>query len=96
MFNELYEDGKDDLIEFEKKIGKVENFLMILYPLQPITFVFIRNTIQAINSEEFIEEQIFNWTYSDEQNAKEKWEGKDNPYLTLPRMVTRPSNARSN
>jgi hypothetical protein len=42
---------------------------------------------RAINSGEFIEEQIFNWTYSDEQNSKEKWEGKDNPYLTLPRMV---------
>ena len=36
---------------------------------------------------EFIEEQIFNWTYSDEQKAKDSWKGKSNPYAVLPRMV---------
>ena len=43
----------------------------------------------------FIEEQIFNWTYSDEQRAKENWAsspleragGEANPYASLPRMV---------
>ena len=42
---------------------------------------------RAINSGEFIEEQIFNWTYTDEQKAKESWEGDINPYASLPRMV---------
>ena len=42
---------------------------------------------RAINSGEFIEEQIYNWTYSDEQKAKESWIGSNNPYLSLPRMV---------
>jgi hypothetical protein len=42
---------------------------------------------RAIESGEFIEEQIFNWTYSDEQKAKESWEGEVNPYAMLPRMV---------
>jgi hypothetical protein len=89
LFNELYEDGKDeDLIEFEKKIGKVENFDADIIPITTDHFLYLSGTpFRAINSGEFIEEQIFNWTYSDEQNAKEKWEGKDNPYLTLPRMV---------
>ena len=36
---------------------------------------------------EFIEEQIYNWTYSDEQEAKLNWRDKNNPYLSLPRMV---------
>jgi hypothetical protein len=36
---------------------------------------------------EGIEEQIFNWTYSDEQRAKQDWAGADNPYAALPRMV---------
>jgi hypothetical protein len=31
--------------------------------------------------------EIFNWTYSDEQKAKENWKEGDNPYATLPRMV---------
>ena len=42
---------------------------------------------RAIASGEFIEEQIFNWTYSDEQRAKQTWKGEDNPYASLPRMV---------
>jgi hypothetical protein len=35
-----------------------------------------------------LEDQIFNWTYSDEQNAKASWRGEgNNPYASLPRMV---------
>ena len=40
-----------------------------------------------MNSGEFIEEQIFSWTYSDEQRAKESWIGSGNPYISLPRLV---------
>lgn len=57
----------------------------------PITtkyYLFLSGTpFRAINSGEFIEDQIFNWTYSDEQRAKEEWKGANNPYLALPRMV---------
>lgn len=42
----------------------------------------------AANSVKFIEEQIYNWTYSDEQRANENWgDAPDNPYVALPRMV---------
>jgi hypothetical protein len=35
-----------------------------------------------------LEDQIFSWTYSDEQNAKATWRGEgENPYAALPRMV---------
>ena len=38
-------------------------------------YLFLSGTpFRAINSGEFIEEQIFNWTYSDEQSAKRKLE----------------------
>ena len=51
-------------------------------------YLFLSGTpFRAINSGEFIEDQIYNWTYSDEQNAKEKWVGFGNPYAALPRMV---------
>ena len=57
----------------------------------PITtkyYLFLSGTpFRAINNGEFIEEQIFNWTYSDEQRAKAEWKGSGNPYLALPRMV---------
>lgn len=59
--------------------------------VMPITtdhYLYLSGTpFRAISSGEFIEEQIFNWTYSDEQRAKEEWLGDDNPYLSLPRMV---------
>ena len=57
-------------------------------PISTGYYLFLSGTpFRAINSGEFIEDQIYNWTYSDEQNAKESWIGSGNPYLALPRMV---------
>jgi hypothetical protein len=52
-------------------------------------YLYLSGTpFRAINSGEFIEEQIYNWTYSDEQRAKTAWiEPLANPYAALPRMV---------
>ena len=56
----------------------------------PITtkyYLYLSGTpFKAINSGEFIEDQIFTWTYTEEQKAKESWKGSNNPYLALPRM----------
>ena len=61
-----------------------ESFL----PITTDYYLFLSGTpFRAINSGEFIEDQIFNWTYSDEQRAKEEWKGSNNPYAALPRMV---------
>jgi len=57
-------------------------------PISTKYYLYLSGTpFRALNSGEFIEEQIFNWTYSDEQRAKTEWRGKDNPYASLPRMV---------
>lgn len=58
-------------------------------PITTSYYLFLSGTpFRAINSGEFIEEQIYNWTYSDEQRAKETWgDSVDNPYAALPRMV---------
>lgn len=57
----------------------------------PITtkhYLYLSGTpFRALASGEFIEEMIFNWTYSDEQRAKQNWKGDKNPYVMLPRMV---------
>jgi hypothetical protein len=58
----------------------------------PITaghYLYLSGTpFRAIDSGEFIEEQIYNWTYSDEQKAKAEWKGPgENPYAALPQMV---------
>lgn len=61
-----------------------------LLPITTNHYLYLSGTpFRAIASGEFIEEQIFNWTYSDEQKAKQNWneaQGK-NPYLSLPKMV---------
>ncbi len=63
-----------------------ESFL----PITTSHYLFLSGTpFRAINSGEFIEEQIFSWTYSDEQKAKEEWDNfkGPSPYVSLPRMV---------
>ncbi|NQV93880.1 MAG: restriction endonuclease, partial [Sphingomonadales bacterium] len=57
-------------------------------PITTGSYLYLSGTpFRAIASGEFIEEQIYNWTYSDEQRAKEDWVGDNNPYASLPRMV---------
>lgn len=42
---------------------------------------------KALAGGRFSENQIYNWSYADEQEAKETWAGEDyNPYETLPRL----------
>ena len=43
---------------------------------------------KAIQNADFNDSQIYNWTYTDEQNAKERWNILDgeNPYANLPRL----------
>lgn len=52
-------------------------------------YLYLSGTpFRALYTGEFLEDQIFNWTYSDEQNAKASWQGDgENPYRALPRMV---------
>ncbi|MFK8376800.1 GIY-YIG nuclease family protein [Capnocytophaga canimorsus] len=78
--------------ELEKEdLGKVEDFSYFDEELLPITtkhYLYLSGTpFRAIADGEFIEEQIYNWTYSDEQKAKTQWQGENNPYASLPRMV---------
>ena len=59
-----------------------------LMPLRTGAYLYLSGTpFRAISTGEFIEEQIYNWTYSDEQAAKAAWQGEGNPYAQLPKMV---------
>jgi len=75
----------------EGRFGEGEGIDYFDEEIMPITtnaYLYLSGTpFRAITSGEFIEEQIYNWTYSDEQRAKKEWVGDDNPYLALPRMV---------
>jgi len=84
---DLFEAEDKDEIEFaDSEI--IENFDEDIMPITTNHYLYLSGTpFRAIASGEFIEEQIFNWTYSDEQRAKEVWQGDGNPYTSLPRMV---------
>jgi hypothetical protein len=88
-----WRDNAKDLFEAEDKersieLGDVKDFDEEILPITTDSFLYLSGTpFRAITSGEFIEEQIFNWTYSNEQKAKENWLGENNPYASLPRMV---------
>lgn len=57
-------------------------------PLTTDAYLYLSGTpFRALNNGEFMEDQIFNWTYTDEQREKQNWQGENNPYLDLPKMV---------
>ena len=73
-----------------KEMEARERYDEELMPLHTKHYLYLSGTpFRAIASGEFIEEQIFNWTYSDEQEAKAHWDPEQgpNPYLALPQMV---------
>lgn len=89
---DLFENEDKKEIEFAQGEGleyfEKGNFDEEIIPITTNAYLYLSGTpFRAINSGEFIEEQIYNWTYSDEQRAKTEWEGENNPYASLPRMV---------
>ena len=84
---ELYE--SESKTEMNDSIGiGIDDWSEDISPLKTKHYLYLSGTpFKAIESGEFIEEQIYNWTYTDEQDAKENWSGKNNPYKSLPRLV---------
>jgi T5orf172 domain/Type III restriction enzyme, res subunit len=84
---ELFEAEDKKEVEFAQGEG-IEDFDEEIMPITTDGYLYLSGTpFRAIATGEFIEEQIFNWTYSNEQRAKQEWQGEDNPYTSLPRMV---------
>lgn len=68
-----------------------EDFPANLEATLPMTirnYLYLSGTpFRALTQGEFLEDQVFNWTYGDEQRAKTSWSGDGpNPYAGLPRM----------
>jgi hypothetical protein len=101
---ELFE-GEDEVVakkeaklEYAAGLEGVNEDLTVLsekeaafLPITTKAYLYLSGTpFRALSSGEFIEEQIFNWTYTDEQRAKETFAteqpGKRNPYGALPQM----------
>ncbi len=101
---ELFE-GEDDAVakkeaklEYAGELDRINEDLTVLshqetdfLPITTRAYLYLSGTpFKALATGEFIEEQIFNWTYTDEQRAKaafaEQHPAKRNPYAGLPQM----------
>lgn len=89
---------KETKLEYAPALEVVNEDLAVLstreaefLPITTKAYLYLSGTpFKALSTGEFIEEQIFNWTYTDEQRAKETFEsqhpGTWNPYGALPQM----------
>lgn len=85
---DLYDGETGKETEFDEKLE--EEFKEEAFPLKSNHFLYLSGTpFRAVATGEFLENQIFNWTYADEQRAKNDWDIRngDNPYLELPQIV---------
>jgi hypothetical protein len=101
---ELFE-GEDDAVakketrlEYAGALDGMNEDLSVLsdqetdfLPITTRAYLYLSGTpFKALSTGEFIEEQIFNWTYTDEQRAKETFAARHpdqrNPYAALPQM----------
>ncbi len=74
LFEDPDEEADIDFDQEKYKKDEADNAITkLFYPSHQILFIPLRTPFRAINSGEFIEDQIYNWSYSDEQNAKSKW-----------------------
>ena len=76
---------------FDTELDELGNDEAEFLPITTRSYLYLSGTpFKALATGEFIEEQIFNWTYTDEQEAKAAWElehpGERNPYGSLPEM----------
>jgi molybdopterin-guanine dinucleotide biosynthesis protein len=79
------------LDEFHQEIGDLNAREQEFLPLKTRAYLYLSGTpFRALSTGEFIEEQIYNWSYSDEQRAKLDYAsahpGQWNPYDALPKM----------
>jgi hypothetical protein len=83
-----YTSGLD---EVNQDLGELAEKEAEFLPITTKAYLYLSGTpFKALATGEFIEEQIFNWTYTDEQRAKNEFAtknpGEPNPYAALPQM----------
>lgn len=76
-----------DMFDSDKDMELLDESVM---PITTDYMLFLSGTpFRAINVGEFLEDQIYNWTYGDEQQAKADWDMTKglNPYESMPEMI---------
>jgi hypothetical protein len=80
-----------DLASVNEDLGELSVSEAEFLPITTRAYLYLSGTpFKALATGEFIEEQIFNWTYTDEQRVREEFAeanpAKPNPYAALPQM----------
>ena len=88
---EAAEEYNPDLEGFNEELDELGEDERKFLPITTRAYLYLSGTpFKALATGEFIEEQVFNWTYTDEQRAKQEWaahRGQErNPYIALPEM----------
>ena len=88
---ELAGEYGEALETFDEELDELGSDETDFLPITTRAYLYLSGTpFKALATGEFIEEQIFNWTYTDEQRAKAefmvKHPDKWNPYGSLPEM----------
>lgn len=88
---EMSNEFSSELEVFDEALAELSGAEINFLPISTKAYLYLSGTpFKALATGEFIEEQIFNWTYTDEQRAKskfsEKYPDKWNPYAALPEM----------
>src|SRR5699024_1941928 len=88
---ELAAEYHPELDTFGEELEELANDEDEFLPITTRAYLYLSGTpFKALGTGEFIEEQIFNWTYTDEQRAKQQWAADHpsewNPYGALPEM----------
>ena len=88
---ELKAEFNPDLDSFNEELDELGESETEFLPITTKAYLYLSGTpFKALATGEFIEEQIFNWTYTDEQRAKQTWAQKHpdmrNPHGALPEM----------
>ena len=88
---ELKAEYHEGLAAFDEELDELGSDEDDFLPITTRAYLYLSGTpFKALATGEFIEEQIFNWTYTDEQEAKARWDlehpGERNPYGALPEM----------
>lgn len=85
-----WREAAKELYDADSSEGQIEEeFSEEKFPLTAKSFLYLTGTpFRALANGEFLEDQIFTWSYIDEQRAKNEWNKPEpNPYLELPQMV---------
>jgi hypothetical protein len=89
---EVAQEFSADLEKMDQELEEQGNIEADFLPITTSAFLYLSGTpFRALAEGEFVDDNLFNWTYTDEQKAKAAWPSKHpgtlDPYAVMPEMA---------